>query len=213
MDPVYHAFFTKLAEEVVTSRAELQKRLEPGDILVTSTAKSKSILDRAWDMASRSVQGDKTHASMYVGGGKVVEMINGIRHRPLEESLRRIEGVALRPNLHKAVRAAVAKKLVVRIQSEGDQLQYNSLPFVAKAVAERYATKRLFKDDTTEPGRYTCSGLIADAYKDKMRIVPNKGTGYAIPRDFLESPMLTPVVTYRNSKRHDIARRPTEGKL
>ncbi len=216
MDPVYRSFFDKLAAKVVTSRSELKKHLKPGDVFVTSMVSPEKqdnlldhVVDRGFRVVSRGLQGEWTHAGMYVGDGKVVEMRDQLHHRKLEDSFPAIDAKVLRPKVPAKVRSEAARE-AVRIAKEKNKIDYTSVPFMLKMVAEDVTKKRTFKDEGEEDiakRKFTCSNLVTHAFRGKLRLAKGKGRGYVIPKDFVESPKLTEVVTYRNPKRYDPERR------
>lgn len=76
-------------------RQEVMERVEPGDILLTTTAGSLG-----WELFEKARWGtDWTHAALYVGNGRVVEATTkyGVINRSLEGALKTHELAILRP--------------------------------------------------------------------------------------------------------------------
>lgn len=212
---VYDAFFSKLAELVTTSKDEWKKNLKPGDIFITTHGKPSDIGDRAFQAFSRSIQGEVSHAGMYVGDGKIVEMSNKMHHRDIDGQIAGRDAWIVRPNLPKKDREDAANKMRDVAASYKRKADYSSVPFLLKVVAQGAVNKRLFKDQgeqEIEKQRFICSNLVTHAYKDKVDFVPGKGRGYVIPRDLLESKKVKRIARLVNPGRHDVANRePVKG--
>lgn len=212
---VYGAFFAKLSELVTTSRSEWKKNLKPGDILITTHGKAGTTFDRVFQGFSKAIQGDVSHAGVYVGDGKVVEMRDQLHHRGVDKHIASRDAWIVRPNLPKKDRDEAVDKLKDIASSYKRKADYASVPFLLKVVAQGAVNKRLFKDQgeqEIEKQRFICSNLVTHAYKDKIDFKPGKGRGYVTPHDLLGSSNVKRVARLLNSGRHDADKRePVKG--
>lgn len=212
---IYSSFFSKLAELVTSSKDEWKKNLQPGDIFITTHGKPEDTFDRVFQTFSKSIQGEISHAGMYVGDGKIVEMSGKLHHRGIDGQIVERDAWIVRPNVPKKDRQEAADKIKGIADSYKRKADYSSVPFLLKVVAQGAVNKRLFKDEgeqEMEKQRFICSNLVTHAYKDKVDFVPGKGRGYVIPRDLLESTKVKRIARLVNPGRHDIANRePVKG--
>lgn len=217
MDPLYDAFIDeleKLAAETTRSRGELARQLEPGDVLITTNAPTHHggtlwgrIQDRILKTGIRTVYGDAGHAAIYVGDGKTVEMSNRLKHWTLDKTTKGKDVHVFRPDAPLQKREAVAAALVKKVEENGRVIEYVPPGTLAKALVEEFVGRRVYDDKTTPAGegqRYTCTNVIAAAYKDHgVDLVPNKTVALVSPTDFITSKKTTKVLSYFNPKRHD----------
>ncbi len=217
----YEAFaeeIEKLAAEVTRSRSELARVLQPGDVLVTTNAPTHHggtlwgrIQDRILKTGIRTVYGDAGHAAIYVGGGKTVEMSNRLKHWDLSKTTKGKDVHVFRPEVPLKTRKAVAAALVKKVEENGRIIQYVPPGTLAKALVEEFAGRKVYDDASTPVGenqRYTCTNVIAAAYKDHgVDLVPNKTVALVSPTDFITSKKTKKVLSYFNAKRHDRERR------
>lgn len=221
MDARYAAFveeFEKLAAEVVRTRSALESHLKPGDILVTTNAPTHHggslagrVADRVLKFGIRTVYGDAGHAAIYTGGGKTVEMSNTLKHWDLSRSTRGKDVHVFRPDADIKTRKAVARALVLKAEEQGKSIRYVPPSTLAKALVEEFMGRKVYDDKTSPAGedqRYTCTNVIAAAYKDHgVDLAPKKTVALVSPTDFITSDRTTKVVSYINPLRHDRERR------
>lgn len=214
----YTAFVTKLAEDATRSRAELAKHLEPGDILVTTNAPTHHggtawgrLQDRILRMGIRAVYGDAGHAALYVGDGRTVEMSNKLRHWSLKRTVHGKDVHVFRPSAPAEIRSAVAEALVAKATDEGSATKYVGPRTLARALIEDARGHKVYRDSEEpvgEGGRYTCTNVIAKAYRDRgVNLVPKKTVALVTPADFIKSDKTKRVISYFNPRRHDRANR------
>lgn len=221
MDARYAAFveeFEKLAAEVVRTRSALESHLKPGDILVTTNAPTHHggslagrVADRVLKFGIRTVYGDAGHAAIYTGDGKTVEMSNKLKHWDLSRSTRGKDVHVFRPDADTKTRKAVARALVLKAEEQGKSIRYVPPSTLAKALVEEFMGRKVYDDKTSPAGedqRYTCTNVIAAAYKDHgVDLAPKKTVALVSPTDFITSDRTTKVVSYINPLRHDRERR------
>ncbi|MGA1354084.1 MAG: hypothetical protein ACO32I_04820, partial [Candidatus Limnocylindrus sp.] len=198
---VYRSFFSKVAEMITPSKKEWKAKLQPGDIFITTHGRPDALGDRLFQSVSKRLQGEISHAGIYVGDNKVVEMSNKMHHRGIDGQLAGRDAWIVRPKLPKADRLAAAARAKEIAKAEKPRADYASLPFLLKTVAEAAVDKRLFADQgerEIEKKRYICSNLVTHTYKDKVDFVPGKGRGYVIPKDLLTSPKVTRIARFVN---------------
>lgn len=221
MDARYAAFVEeceKIAAEVVRSRSELEKHLKPGDILVTTNAPTHHggslagrLADRFLKFGIRTVYGDAGHAAIYTGDGKTVEMSSTLKHWDLSNSTRGKDVHVFRPDADSETRKAVARALVLKAKKQGKEIQYVPPSTLAKALVEEFVGRKVYDDKTSPAGedqRYTCTNVIAAAYKAHgVDLAPKKTVALVSPTDFIKSERTSKVVSYFNPLRHDRDRR------
>lgn len=221
MGPLYAAFVNeleKLAAETTKSRQELARALQPGDVLITTNAPTHHggtlwgrVQDRILKTGIRTVYGDAGHAAIYVGDGKTVEMSNRLKHWGLDKTTKGKDVHVFRPKVPLKTRKAVAASLVKKVEENGRLIEYVPPGTLAKALVEEFMGRRVYDDKTTPAGenqRYTCTNVIAAAYKDHgVDLAPNKTVALVSPTDFITSKKTEKVISYFNPKRHDRDRR------
>ncbi len=195
------------------TRAEAEAKLQPGDIVLTTIGKRlhhgatpAGAFETGFRSITKRLQGEYTHSALYTGDGKVVELRydTGFRKVPLSEATKNKDFLAVRPKAPASERRQ-AKTLDKMYEDHkgGDTIEYSSLPFLLKTVAEHVTKDTRGKgDEEIEKNRFICSNLVSHAYP-KVDFQPRKGSGYIIPRDFVDSPHTKPVVLHRNRRRHD----------
>lgn len=201
--------------KVTQDLKDVRKRLKPGDIVVTSMGRpleTGSVLDRAKDRVFRtfsySVNKDHAHTGIYVGGGKVVEMLNDKLHiRPVEKTVEKLDALVVRPQVAPAVkREAVTKSL--ELAGKGEKFKYENFPFFAQVyLAEKVklpVNESLNK--RIDQNTVMCSNFIAHAYKD-VKFHPEKIRAVVMPKDLATSDKTKRVVLFQNPERHDAERR------
>ncbi len=200
----------KAEEQALTSRKDVLELIQPGDVYVTTMAKPHksdtirdAVEDKIFRTVSKNLQGDYTHAGMYVGGGKVVEMQDQLHEYDLDKALSSRSAKFLRPKIPKKDRMVGVKRLK-DIAKRKSEIDYTGIPMMLKLVAEDVVPKRLFGDEgegDIEKDRFTCSNLIAHGYQGKLDLSDGKkGRGYIIPKDILATKSLKLVATYKNPK-------------
>lgn len=201
--------------KVTQDLKDMRRRLKPGDIVVTSMGRPLEVgsaLDRAKDRIFRSfsysVNKDHAHTGIYVGGGKVVEMLNDKIHtRPVEKTVEKLDALVVRPQVDlKTKREAVARS--VELAGKGEKFKYENLPFFARVyLAEKIklpVSEELNK--RVDQNTVMCSNLIAHAYKD-VKFHPEKVRAVIMPKDLATSEKTKRVVLFQNPERHDSDRR------
>lgn len=206
---------SKMAFAVVTSRKDFEAHLQPGDILVTTNAPAHAtgtfgaVLNNTLRTGIRAVYGDAGHAAAYVGDGKTVEMAEKLHHYNLAHSLKGKDVTVLRPTgLTDEQRAAAAEFLKKTVSMEQAVSQYAKPGVLARSLVEDFTGKKRYADkdkEIAEQKRYTCSNLVAHAYKQTagIDVRDHKSVGSVSPLDFLESSKMQRVVTFHNPNRHD----------
>lgn len=209
MEAAWHTFFSKLADSV-RATSKLEAMLEPGDIFVSSMAPPKnvrSLQEKIFRAVSSGSQGEWTHAGLYVGGGKVIEMRDRMQTRPLSRAFRSVDAKFLRPNVPAAVRAGAAEKLLALTKSQkGRVARYATKGTLARAFIERVTPGKMLNDKKIrKSNRYTCSHLVAEAYEGAVDFggKTKKDLGLVMPVDLAQSAHARPIVTYRNRSRKD----------
>ncbi len=216
MDLAVYASFREKVAMAVTSRAELEKHLEPGDILITTNAAAHSghgrlasIKQKILATGIRKVYGDAGHAALYIGDGRTVEMSNTLRNWRLENTARGKDVHVFRPTADAETRKQVADALAVRVKEDGKNTHYVKPGMLARALIEEFTGKPRFKDmQAGADKRFTCTNVIAAAYDAAgVTFNPNKSVSMASPTDFITSKNTTPVVSFFNPRRHDKSNR------
>lgn len=210
----------KIADDISSFKVtddlkDMRKRLKPGDIIVTSMGRpleGGSIVDRAKDRIFRSfsysVNKDHAHTGIYVGGGKVVEMLNDKLHtRPVEKTVEGLDALVVRPQVDlKTKREAVARS--VELAGKGEKFKYEDFPFFAKVYLAEKIKLPTSPDLNKRIDQNTvmCSNFIAHAYKD-VKFHPEKIRAVVMPKDLATSDKTKRVVLFNNPERHDKERR------
>lgn len=166
---------------------ELKKELEPGDIILYGPQETGDPLNRMFLTFSRPLQGDFTHAGIYVGDNKTVESFAG---RPIKEYDldSRLDGrrdiTVMKPKLSAKTKnraAAFAKKQV------GKPYSYKDLAMHGKYLLLPKKQKNFLKTDKAGRNAYSCSTLVTQSYRAAGARVVDTDVEVAAPVDLVSS--------------------------
>lgn len=189
----------------------LLKHLKPGDIIVTSAApaaKGNKLVEAAqqvYSAGSRVVQGDFTHAALYTGKGKAIDIRVGqpASERAVSDILHRLDARVVRPKVDHAQRAQAVQFARGLVQA-GAKYDANPLHFAKVLASDLVHVKARPPEEADE--NLICSNLVSRAY-GQTAFSPKKDNDLLMPKDFLHSPVTRPVAHFRNPGRHDVTRR------
>ncbi|RLA42232.1 MAG: hypothetical protein DRQ64_00145 [Gammaproteobacteria bacterium] len=205
----------KIAEAVggsspptVNSIAALQKRMQPGDILVMTGApppKGKEntpvgLVNKLFGAASRKLQGGEyVHSAVYTGKGHITEIRGGedMSRKPLKMGLKYLDAQVVRPNVAPRKRQQALKKLDKFVE-EGATYDYKTLG--AAAVAGPFGLKGKSYRSRINDNQLICSNMVSRAYSG-VKFNKDKDPELMMPADFLRSHKVSPVATFHNPDR------------
>lgn len=176
--------------------------LRPGDIvLMTPKPIDKglgmlpSALTRAFLTVSKDLQGDRTHSAIYTGNGEVVEarLESGITRKSLEEAMRGVSAVVIRPDTSTKERRAAARKALA-MHASGLKYDFAGL---GRALVQELGIPTKEK---TRLDAVTCSTLISNAYETRL---VNKPKDAVMPADFLRSAKMRVIAHLRGHNASD----------
>lgn len=190
----------------------LRGQLKPGDIIVTSAAPARKgqgklveVAQKAYSVGSRVVQGDFTHAAIYTGRGKAVDIRVGqpASERPLHEVIKKLDARVVRPKVDPGLRrqAVSYAKDLVKQQATYDP---NPLHFAKVLASDLVHLKAKPPEEVSK--NLICSNLVSRAYGN-TRFSDKKDNDLLMPKDFLSSDLTEPVVQFKNPGRHDVQMR------
>lgn len=203
---------------VVTSRAELDAKLQPGDIIISSPNKAEanaSKVERAGGAVftgiSQAAYGDSAHASIYTGKGTAVEMFSRLAKVPLATVVKNRDAKVFRPSASKKERALAAARAQAFAETVGERAEYAKPLWLLKLLAADTKTLRPLvvgsHDEELKKSRPICSNTVSMAYKGIIDFHDEKPHGYITPNDLATSRHVTEVATYYNPKRWDAKKR------
>lgn len=204
------------AEPLVTADvSSLQKKLKPGDIVVTSMGKPLTegsffelAKDKVWRHFSRQVNKDHAHTGIYVGKGQVVEMLNDrLAKRPLEKTVEGLDAVIVRPQVDAQLRRKAVDKSI-NLADRG-KFEYENFPFFAKVyLADKLNMKPSVElNKRVDQNKVMCSNFIAHAYQG-VKFHPEKIRAVITPNDLATSDKTKRIAVFQNPNRHDPQNRP-----
>lgn len=189
-----------LTNRTTRSFEELKRVIRPGDVIVASTRRPRggilgTALGTTLAAMTKGLQGDKTHSLMVVDPGTVVDVRpdTGIKVQPVEEALKELDAVVVRPKLTPKLRRAAAAR-AKDIVSEDPSYDYVGVLRALIVEAGLPGTEAPRTDAVT------CSSLIAHSYKNRLTPKPRRAT---LPVDFLRSPKLQRITDFLNRGRKD----------
>jgi hypothetical protein len=195
---------------VAKRTTELLKHLKPGDVFVTTaepirggSALSRTV-GRVYQKGYKALQGDYSHAGVYVGDGKIMEVDDaGLRHRSLASALARKDAKFLRPAVSDEEREGVVTKLHQMAKDKRD-ISYASNPFFLKVISKIAIPKgpmdKSHKKEI-ERKKFICSNFVSNAYEGVASFRDDKPTGYITPKDLHDSRSAQPVIEYKARKK------------
>lgn len=221
MDPRTAAFtaeLEKLAAEAVSSRSVLATKLQPGDIIISSSDKPSAKASKVervgggvFSAISRSRYGDTAHASIYTGDGKAVQMFEKLHVVPFSVVVKNRDAKVFRPTASRKDRALAASRALAFVDAIGDRAEYAKPLWLLKLLAADTKTlSPLVKkehDSEIKEDRVICSNTVSMAYKGIVDFHHDKPHGYITPSDLATSKKVTEVATYYNPRRWDPKRR------
>lgn len=205
----------------VRSYADLQKKLKPGDIIVTSmspriyTDIRKTpvgyIAESAYRAASKKIQGDHSHVGLYVGGGKMLELrrTSGVTETPLRGALKHLDAQVVRPQVSKTEKKQAIQR-ARRIMEEGAEYDLKAFPKVVAASFKK--TKGEPLKERIRQNKLICSTLVQKSFA-RTKFTKDKDKELIIPADFVESPKVSPVATFKNPGRRDRPKTASEAQV
>lgn len=203
---------SKTKETVSTnSYGGLLKHLKPGDIIVTSAApaaKGNKVIEtaqKAYSGVSRVIQGDFTHAALYTGGGKAIDIRVGqpASERAVSDILHRLDARVVRPSVDHSQRREAVQYARGLVQA-GATYDANPLHFAKVLASDLVHVKARPPEEASK--NLICSNLVSRAY-GRTVFSPKKDNDLLMPKDFLNSPATRPIAHFRNPGRHDVTQR------
>ena len=188
------ASFACFADELVkiastASIVELQKKLQPGDILHSRPTKVKR---KAFYAVEKRIQGSPfTHSAMYVGNGQVVHAGEkeikgneylGVLREPLSIYAKRYDFKALRVKTTPKNRREAAQYAEDQVGKEFNMKGMLRMVFPFKGTAKE---TRQRKEDAES---FFCSELVANSYSD-TNMANKKKLQHVWPGDLHRSPL------------------------
>lgn len=162
---------------------ELESRLEPGDVLVTTFGASPRWHSRMFKRLAPLVTGSYGHTGLYAGDGRVIEVVagrEGTREIDFSDMANRVNVKAFRPNLPKEDREQAVE--FARSNLGAPYRNLAVLESAAEALAPGFLRRiRNVKDPETRA--FLCTELVDGAYGGKLR-----NSAYNIPLavDFMD---------------------------
>lgn len=195
----------------VRSYGHLLKGLKPGDIIITSAAKASGSsplvegFQRAYSGVSRRIQGDFTHAALYTGEGKAIDIRVGqpASERPVQDILHRLDARVVRPTVDDAAKTKAVGYARGLVQ-QGAKYDANPLHFAKVLASDLVHVKAKPPEDVSR--NLICSNLVSRAYGG-TQFSTKKDADLLMPKDFLHSPLVRPVAAFKNPGRHDVGMR------
>lgn len=194
--------FRKIAEAIrpteTASMASFQRRIKPGDILLTSFTRAEpqlqgrmSLPERVFRSLSRKMQGETEHSALYIGKGKVIETAprTGAVTKPISDMIGGAGGIV-------AVRPLVEDPERLKAVSRAKELlgtRYGT-PRLVRAGLANFVKLNPEKINDRLKHEYICSTLVGDAY-NQVQFNERKPFDALMPADF-----------YRSDKTQTVAR-------
>ena len=199
---VFWAAFTdelqKIADvEKTRTLSAFEKELEPGDVLLTSLNKPQSMKGRVFRRLSNIIQGDRGHAALYAGDGKVFETQFGekAKLKHLRQVVQNRDVSAYRPK-------ATAEQKIKALQRAREMLGApygGTFGVFTKMLLSKYLPLSARKPKDTKDRLY-CSNMVTRAYDTSFGLKRHPELIY--PSELLSAPKLTHVAEFRNWGRH-----------
>lgn len=165
--------------------------MKPGDIVLMTpqpTADDAGLLTRmganVFGAVSGAIQGKYTHAGIYAGNGKVIDIRaeTGVRKVPLKELTKDLSVAVVRPNVHARIRRQAVQK-AEGYYTNRDQIKYH-VPDLIPAAASAFLD---IGEKPINENQVICSSMVANAF-GKHKIAPGVARHATKPVDFLKSP-------------------------
>ena len=186
------SFVDELVKIANDATDRLQEKLQPGDILTTQGipknkllgSRQQTFVQRVVSPISERVVGPYSHAGIYVGDGKLVEVMphTGVREIPLDKYEGFLTVNAVRPKVSPGERRRAAEWAR---QQVGKPYAYSSLP--RAILSDRIDLKERPRND-----KFICSTLVSSAYPS-IKFSDRKPTDAMLPRDLALSDKNRPV--------------------
>lgn len=152
---------------------KLRERLQAGDIILTGYPKAPTGLSpkAIYQRASVSLQGQYTHATIYVGDGEIVEshIQGGVRKLPLAETLAGKPFLVVRPKLPQKIRdsaAAFADSKVGKASYDPvAALAAGARLFLPETVGSALVGAVVSKPSPQSATSFQCAALVSASYE------------------------------------------------
>lgn len=177
--------------------------MKPGDIVLMTpqpTADDAGLLTRmganVFGAVSGAIQGKYTHAGIYAGNGKVIDIRaeTGVRKVPLKDLTKDLSIAVVRPNVHARVRAQAVQKAEGYYKNR-DKIEYH-VPDLIPAAASAFMD---IGEKPINENQVICSSMVANAF-GKHKIAPGVARHATKPVDFLKSPRVKYIGDYDTNK-------------
>jgi len=173
-----------------SSLPSFQRRIKPGDILLTSFDRAEPQLkmeltlpERVFRSLSRKIQGETEHSAIYIGKGQVIETAprTGAVVKPLTNMIGGQGGIiAVRPTVEEDERRRAVQRARELLGTR------YSIPRLARAGLANYIRLRPERVSDRSKHEYICSTLVGDAYHD-VQFNERKPYDALMPADFFRS--------------------------
>lgn len=177
--------------------------MKPGDIVLMTpqpTADDAGLLTRmganVFGAVSGAIQGKYTHAGIYAGNGKVIDIRaeTGVRKIPLKNLTKDLSVAVVRPKLDARARAAAVAKAEGYYKDRAN-IKYH-VPDLIPAAASAFVD---IGEKPINENQVICSSMVANAF-GKHKVAPGVARHATKPVDFLKSPRVTYIGDYDTQK-------------